>query len=580
MKACDTDTLFSLYQNQPEFLFFSDYSHIMHSLCEGVSSTLRAGLFSLLDWEKSSRIRTDDLFFLLLELQTLLQPKEDGYTALWRWLQRLETDHGFPLLSLQLFIQLQCKLLAAILPGVCECTGRDLQALLRSITASFTTHTASFLHPPASADLFAFNALSYSEVFVQEEVVRDPELMLSAFKGWLDEGNLVIDSAVLSSQDVFAQRRESLCAYLGVAGLTSRDVVACVRECFGGNCFGDGSDCDCDCDHGEDDDHDSTLNNSLIPLHQLIQFWDRFFPLSPLSSWVQQRITLLSDLFSVFSVRVTQPDGTQSERVSIHTIAAFICCLLDDDIMSLLLHVLRLHGHSTALSTQEVIRTLRFLASCVIFIEQAMRFLLIRRSGVSFFSTTEFDSFFASVLLDMGFDASSSYLPTDVFHIVLHAPSLFLSSSTYLQHCLPTVRRSLFSQIEALLLKNEPSLRACYPALKRVADNGVVFRGDYYRAMCSDFRGSVPEKLLFMTVVDGVWDRCMAGRGVTEGCEPETLLKAIASLLYTDAVFFAQYADVIHPSEDDMWSFNEVYSFFFSIYQIYNDVAFVRSLYF
>ena len=65
MTAASADTLFSLYQNQPEFLFFSDYSHIMHSLCEGVSSTLRAGLFSLLDWEKSSRIRTDDLFFLL-----------------------------------------------------------------------------------------------------------------------------------------------------------------------------------------------------------------------------------------------------------------------------------------------------------------------------------------------------------------------------------------------------------------------------------------------------------------------------------------------------------------------------------
>ena len=87
------------------------------------------------------------------------------------------------------------------------------------------------------------------------------------------------------------------------------------------------------------------------------------------------------------------------------------------------------------------------------------------------------------------------------------------------------------------------------------------------------------EKLLFMTVVDGVWDRSMTGRGVTEGCEPETLLKAIASLLYTDAAFFAQYADVIHPSEDELWSFNEVYSFFFSIYQIYNDVTFIRSLY-
>ena len=47
-----------------------------------------------------------------------------------------------------------------------------------------------------------------------------------------------------------------------------------------------------------------------------------------------------------------------------------------------------------------------------------------------------------------------------------------------------------------------------------------------------------------------------------------------------DAAFFAQYADVIHPSEDDLWSFNEVYSFFFSIYQIYNDVTFIRSLYF
>lgn len=570
--------LFSLYQNQPDFLFYSDYSRIMHSLYEGVPITLRAGLFSVLDWEKSNRIRTDDLFFLLLELQTLLQPKEDGYTVLWRWLQRLETDHGFPLLSLQLFIQLQCKLLAAILPGVCECTGRDLQALLRSITASFTTHTATFLHPPASADLRAFSALSYSEVFVHEDVVRAPELMLSAFKGWLDEGNLVIDSAVLSSQDVFAQRRESLCAYLGVAGLTSHDIVTCVQECFG-----DGCECfevESESDGCEDDDGSNSCKDSLIPLHQLIQFWDRFFPLSPLSSWVQQRITLLSDLFSVFSVRVTQPDGTQSERASIHAIVAFICCLLDDDIMSLLLHVLRLHGHSAALNTQEVFHTLRFLATCVIFIEQAICDLLTRRSGVSFFSTTQFDSFFSSLLLGMGFDASSSCLPVDVFHVVLHAPSLFLSSSTpYLQHCLPTVRRSLFSQIEAVLLKNESGLRACYPALKRVAENGVVFRGDYYRAMCSDFRGSVPEKLLFMTVMDGVWDRCMAGRGITEGCEPETLLKTIASLLYTDAVFFAQYADVIHPSEDDLWSFNEVYSFFFSIYQIYNDVAFVCSRY-
>lgn len=492
------------------------------------SAALLSGFFSLLDWQKTCRIDPDDLLLLLTELALVNLDAEQGFDRLWDFLCLLEGRTGtFPRLAIHSFVRLQCNFLCSVLPG--------MRALLEQIR-------------PADAIISRFAALENG----LSQSTSDPTTLKHFFCKWMDQGNCVVDTVLLSHSQPFLRQRALLQCALGLQQVKVSDMQAIVTE-------------------NADSDY------RLLSRRDLFQFWDRFFPLLSLARYSKERETILGDVFTVFSKRYTFPDGSDRQLVDLTTVATFACILLDSDVTAFVRFFMDLRCEDErVVPIREMYDFFSFLATSTILIESCFSLPFIRRSGVPLIPATEFGPFFVARLQDMTLDETLYFLFADILHILLYSPSLFLPlTSQHYQFYPPIVKQSSYLHIHKVFYSSQAPIYSFYNDLCEAAqqsERGVVFKGDFYQAMREQYRGNETDKEL-LRVIDMLWSQALEDHEMAEGCYPIDLLQNLAALFFMDAPLLEFYSSA-YDEEQDCWSYNAVFEFFVLIYHIYDLVRF------
>lgn len=510
-------------------MFLSDVAAIMNALYETKpSAALLSGLFSLLDWQKTCRIDPDDLLLLLTELALVNLDAEQGFDRLWDSLCLLEGRTGaFPRLAIHSFVRLQCNLLCSVLPG--------MPALLEKIR-------------PAKIILSLFAALENA----LSQSTSDPTALKHFFGEWMGQGNCVVDTVLLSHSQPFLQQRALLQCALGLQQVKVSDMQAIVTE-------------------NADSDY------QLLSRRDLFQFWDRFFPLLSLALYSKERETILGDVFTVFSKRYTFPDGSDRLLVDLTTVATFACILLDSDVTAFVRFFMDLRcGNDASVPIQEMHDFFSFLATSTILIESCFSLSFMHRSGVPLIPATEFGPFFVTRIQDMTLDKILHFVFTDILHILLYSPSLFLPlTSQHYQFYPPIVKQSTYLHIHKVFYSCQVPIYSFYTDLCDAAqqsERGVVFKGNFYQAMREQYRGNETDKEL-LRAIDVLWSQALEDHEMADGCSPVDLLQNLAALFFMDAPLLEFYSSE-YSEEKDCWSYNAVFEFFVLIYHIYDLVRF------